>query len=354
MSSSTLSALTIWVLVAMLHGPVGANPKPGPQKLGVREIEVKAEQIVFFDRAAPGRRKFGELTFLGGLRLTSSERSFGGWSGLALETDGRGFIAVSDAGSWMTGQLRYRAGIPLALEDVQTGPLKTMSGQILRRERDRDAEAVELVSGTVQQGRVVIAYEQNHRIERFTIGPQGLSAPTSSIRPDNRHGRMLAMKGFEATTLLTKGLYRGSLVAIAESKHDGKGRHTGWIWTRHAAKRIAIVDIGGFDITGAAVLPDGDLILLERRFNWIEGVKMRLRRIPIDDLRPDSRIRGEVLLEANMGQNIDNMEGLAVHRDRQGSSIITLLSDDNFNPLLQRTILLQFRLDTPGKRVDMQ
>ena len=38
------------------------------------------------------------------------------------------------------------------------------------------------------------------------------------------------------------------------------------------------------------------------------------------------------------------MEGIAVHRSSSGETIITLMSDDNFNSLLQRNLLLQFTL----------
>jgi hypothetical protein len=37
------------------------------------------------------------------------------------------------------------------------------------------------------------------------------------------------------------------------------------------------------------------------------------------------------------------MEGLSVHRTAAGDLVLTLVSDDNFS-LLQRTILLQFKL----------
>jgi hypothetical protein len=37
------------------------------------------------------------------------------------------------------------------------------------------------------------------------------------------------------------------------------------------------------------------------------------------------------------------MEGMALHRNANGETIITLVSDDNFSPL-QRTLLLQFAL----------
>ena len=44
-----------------------------------------------------------------------------------------------------------------------------------------------------------------------------------------------------------------------------------------------------------------------------------------------------------MTSQIDNMEGLAVHRDEAGRTILTLVSDDNYS-ILQRTLILQFAL----------
>ena len=38
----------------------------------------------------------------------------------------------------------------------------------------------------------------------------------------------------------------------------------------------------------------------------------------------------ETLLEATDALNIDNMEGIAAHRSTSGETILTLISDDNF------------------------
>ena len=38
------------------------------------------------------------------------------------------------------------------------------------------------------------------------------------------------------------------------------------------------------------------------------------------------------------------MEGLAVHRGAAGETVLSLISDDNFNHFLQRTVFLQFTL----------
>jgi hypothetical protein len=44
-----------------------------------------------------------------------------------------------------------------------------------------------------------------------------------------------------------------------------------------------------------------------------------------------------------MAYQIDNMEGLAVHADEAGRTILTIVSDDNHS-FLQRTLILQFAL----------
>jgi hypothetical protein len=50
-----------------------------------------------------------------------------------------------------------------------------------------------------------------------------------------------------------------------------------------------------------------------------------------------------VLVEADMSYQIDNLEGLSVHRAANGDVVLTLISDDNF-AFYQRTLLLQFTL----------
>ena len=60
-------------------------------------------------------------------------------------------------------------------------------------------------------------------------------------------------------------------------------------------------------------------------------------------MQPGALVDGPMLIEADLGYQIDNMEGLSVHRGADGELVLTLVSDDNFS-LLQRTLLLQFTL----------
>ncbi len=86
------------------------------------------------------------------------------------------------------------------------------------------------------------------------------------------------------------------------------------------------------------------MLVLERYFRWTEGVKMRLRHIPAGEIAPGARITGRTLIQADSSYDIDNMEGLAVHRGAGGETVLSMISDDNFNHLIQRTVFLQFTL----------
>jgi hypothetical protein len=114
----------------------------------------------------------------------------------------------------------------------------------------------------------------------------------------------------------------------------------GWVVGRG---EFSIVAHDAFDISSARFLPNGDLILLERRFQPTSGIAMRLRRIAGGTIAVGARLDGEVLLDAGMASQIDNMEGLAVRQDESGRVILTLVSDDN-QSILQRTLILEFAL----------
>jgi hypothetical protein len=328
----------------VLSSLASADPKPDTSGLAVEPIDVEARPLAGFDRLDAARTRFGKLEWRGGLVLTSPAQIFGGWSGLVIGADGRRFVAVSDAGAWMTGELTYEGARPTGMTNAKTGPLLAAGAGSLKRARDRDAEAMALLDGTVTRGRLLIAFERNHRIGSFEVGERGLGPPQDYLKLPAEARRLKSSLGFEAMAVLRGGPQKGSVVAISERFIDGNGHHSGWLLGRGEAQRFAITDVGGFDMTDAAGLPDGGLLVLERRFRWLEGVKMRLRRLRPSEIGPGTVAAGEVLLEADMGQEIDNMEALGVHTGARGETVITLLSDDNFNSFLQRTVLLQFAL----------
>jgi hypothetical protein len=180
-------------------------------------------------------------------------------------------------------------------------------------------------------------------VGRFAIVDGELGRPTSYLKMPPELRRR-SDDGIEALAVLRAGKLKGAIVAFAERRLRGRDHHTGWIWIGKEPMALSLAGLGSFDITDAAALPDGGLLLLERSFNWSDGVKMRLRRLRSESLSPGAVVSGEVLIEADMAYEIDNMEGLAVRDGPEGETLITMIADDNFNTLLQRTVLLEFVL----------
>lgn len=311
-----------------------------------RTIEVNARKLTSFSRSGSEKR-FGRLEFRGGLVLTSSSKLFGGFSGITVEPDGRRFMAVSDEGAWLSGEIAYEGTVPAEIKGARMGPYLALAGRTLDRKRDNDAEAIVLFEGNLARGTVLIGFERNHRIGRFPVIDGVLQAPTAYLKLPAEARRMRQNKGFEAVTVMQGGPYKGAPLAFSERFPGEPGQHTGWIWINGEPQRLLLTDIGEHDITDVASLADGSLLVLERRFRWsewLQGVKMRVRRIAARDVRPGHLMQGEALLEADMSREIDNMEGLAVHRGPGGETVLTMISDNNFNSFLQRTVLLQFTL----------
>jgi hypothetical protein len=307
-------------------------------------IEVSARPIAHFNRAHPQATRFGELEYRGGLIVSSPEQEFGGWSGLVMEPDGTTLFAVSDAGSWLTADVTYQGNRPTGLARAHMGSLRAIGGRPLDDKREQDAESVTLAEGDLARGTLFIGFERLHRVGRFPIRDRQVGPPTGYLKLPAEARGMPRNQGFEALAVLRGGPLRGSLVAFAERYTRGSGYHTGWIWVRGEPQRFQLRDVDEFNITDAAALPDGGLLVLERFFRWTSGVKMRIRRLAQSEVTPGARAVGQVLAEADSAYEIDNMEGMAVHRARTGEIVVSLISDDNFNRFLQRTILLQFTL----------
>ncbi|WP_244534711.1 esterase-like activity of phytase family protein [Hyphomicrobium sp. CS1GBMeth3] len=328
-------------------GAATAQKKPDTSGMETHAIEVRARPIQRFSRggADKGAKLSPRLEWRGGLVLSSPSRYFGGWSGLALAGDGKSFVAVSDAGAWMTGKIAYDAsGKPEDLRDTRIGALLNRKGGPLARERERDAEALALAGGTPSNGTAYIAFEQVDRIGLFKIEKGRLGKPSSYLKMPREAARM-RMDGIEALTVLAGGPRKGALVAFAEHPLRGEDVHRGWIWLSDTPRGFTVAGIEGFGITDAASLPDGSVLVLERRFRWLEGLRVRLRQIDAGSIGPGSVAKGKVLLEANHASSeIDNLEALAVSTGEDGETVLTLMSDDNYNRFLQRTVLLQFTL----------
>jgi hypothetical protein len=135
----------------------------------------------------------------------------------------------------------------------------------------------------------------------------------------------------------------GALIAVTERSLDAAGNVRSYVIKGDHITRFTVKRSGEFDVTDCAILPPADLLLLERRYSLATGLGMRIRRIPLGAIKSGAVVDGHPLIEADLAYEIDNMEGMAVHRNARGKTMITLVSDDDFSPI-QRNLLLQFAL----------
>ncbi len=341
--------LTLAGLVATAIAEEAGNP-PAPAT-ATAAIEISAKPITHFARGASSETRVGKLEFRGGLVLTSPSGIFGGLSGIAIEPDGRRFMAVSDETGWLSGEITYEGTAPSGIKNARMGAIRGAGGRALDKKRDLDAESIALADGNFTHGTVLIGFERNHRIGRFPVVNGELQSPIGYVKLPPEAKRMRPNKGLEAVTVMQGGPYKGSVIAFSERFPDNPAQHTGWLWVKGEPQRLGFPEVGGFEVTDATSLTDGTLLVLERRFRWTEGVKMRIRRFAPDQVKAGAVMEGDTLIEADLAYEIDNMEGLTWHRSPGGEIILTLISDDNFNHFLQRTILLQFALADAGKAV---
>ena len=296
-----------------------------------------------FDRDNPSRKEFGKLIFRAGLNLFAKSIYFGGYSAMAIDPSGHSLLAISDAGSWMRATLNYDGRKLKGLSDVSLGPLLGTDGKPLRDDVLRDSEGMTLVDGDTTQGTAYVSFERKHRIARYPFTAAKFGPPTGTIPLPPTSKGMTANSGLEAITMIRTGALKGTLVIFAEHLTDKNGNLRGWLIGGPAPGEIVLKRLAGFDITDAAALPDGGIVVLERKFNYSEGIQMRIRRIAASELKRGAPIMGEVLLEANDSLNIDNMEAIAATRAPSGETVLTLMSDDNFS-VIQRTLIMQFAL----------
>lgn len=333
-----LLVFAVWLLAAF-----GPAPPPEP---GFAPVAVAAAPVAQF-RIGSDEAQFGDLTFLGGLALAASDRAFGSLSGVDFLPDGRTLIAVADTGFFLHAKLDETPDHrPLALRDAALGPILGEDGLPPARKWMVDAEGVRLtdIDGVPA---ALVTFEGRAALRAFA-GPDFARAVPRPLPLPRFVDRIPRNQGLEAVAVAPgDGILSGAIVVIAEQALDDTGNHRGFILSGPERGSFAIVRSDGFDVTDAAFLPSGDLVVLERRFAPLAGFAMRLRLIDAAELRAGATVTGRVLLEADdRAFAVDNMEGLAARALPDGAAILTLVSDDN-GSVLQKTLLLQFRLAAP-------
>ena len=317
------------ICAGLIFTTVSAHPLLATEKT----IQVQVTPIPL-DPLHPADKEFGELTYVGGAVLSSDAPEFGGLSGLIISSDGTHLTAVSDKGYWLTANILSDGEVLKGLADVRISPLLTPT-KLPVQNNWSDAEGLT----RAPSGQLIVSFERHHRIWSYDVKSKGFQALPKPVRLPPSVKSIRFNKGLESITYLDDG----RLMMLTEHSFDAQSRLLGWLSTDQGFKEIYVAPSGLFHITDMARLPDGDILLLERRYTIIGGPGMQIRRIAKQDIQPGNVLDGPILIELSSRFNIDNMEGLAIRSTPGGGVYLYVISDDNFSDV-QRTVLFIFKL----------
>ena len=304
----------LFLLFLGTFAPIGrkrAEPPPSISLIAFSPLAPSAEQ------ASPGR-----LRFLAGWTLTSNDPRFGGISAMHVDKDQ--VRAISDSGWTIDFALAPAGGMRPVRIDRLPGALGGGG------KKGSDVEAM-----VVRGDQLWLGLERRNAVWR--LGGSGYRA-SATQRPELMR-RWSENAGVEAMVRLANGHFllfaegRGGLTEAVLFLGDPAVSGTPAVPMRYRPPR-------GYRITDAALLPDGRMLLLHRRFTILEGISARLTVAPPPEAQPGGLILGEEIAAFAPPGPVDNMEALSVTVE-QGQTIVWIASDDNYMPL-QRTLLLKF------------
>ena len=241
-------------------GQAGRQGRQGPQS-----ITVESRALESFSAREALNRRVGALQFRGALVLTSAARDFGGLSAIRLDPAGEHFVALSDKAHWFTGRIVYRerrAGRPCRCEDgadaQQRRPhagCRRAAGTIPNRSLSTARSPMSASSASIRSCDSISAMAAY-----FARGAPIAVPPAFRTLPVNR--------GIEALVVApTNSPVAGALIAFAERALDADGNHLGFILGGPSPGQFTLKRTRDYDVSDAALLPNGDLVVLERKFS---------------------------------------------------------------------------------------
>jgi hypothetical protein len=306
----------------------------GPERrpvLGAR-ADIVATRVAL-DPGEPKRAQVGALTFLGGVALSSSDGAFGGFSSISVAGDR--FTLLSDGGSIV----RFRMDANFRMSDPAFGDLPGGPG-IGWDKSDRDSESMAVDPAS---GQVWVGFERANQIWRYA---PGLTPPAAMAAPPAMAGWM-DNGGAESLVRLHDG--RFLVIAETDQRPGSGGARNALVFSGdpvahpNAGFRFGYLPPAGYDPSDAVELPDGRVLVLNRQlavpFRWSAVLTL----IDPRGFKPGAIVAGREIARFAAPLTVDNFEGLAVTREG-GVTILWMVSDDNLF-VLQRTLLMKFRLN---------
>ncbi|MEQ1549470.1 MAG: esterase-like activity of phytase family protein [Chakrabartia sp.] len=295
-----------------------------------QNIEIIAKKIIL-NHLRPDQKRVGRLIFAGGWTLTSANPNWGGVS--AMMRVGQEFFLISDAG----GVTEF----PFDEQNLSTqGRIREIpkgcGAHWIKSDQDTESLAQDPLTGEYWIGR-----EWSNSICKFD----------TSLRTTTKERMIPEMRmwprtgGVEAMVRLQDGRF----LAFAERAVLADDPLTPVLLfsgdpTKNTVRAMLLKyrAPAGYRPVDAAQLPDGRVLVLNRRFALPFSFTTKLVIIDLAEVNNIATLKGQEVAHFAPPLVSDNFEALAIENTKDGP-MIWIASDDNFL-FLQKTLLLKFRL----------
>ncbi len=266
-------------------------------------------------------------------------------SGIALDKDENILYAISDEGILYHIKISFKNNKIDKLKVTYATRLKSKNG-IKLRGNNKDSEGLSLVNannGVRGDTKLIISFEGNPRIARFT--PKGFLLANIPIPKILSKQKSYRSKNKSLESVVNHPKYGILTASEFPLKKDNMKAQSVYSVSKFSTKKVwhfPASKANNSAITDMELLPNGDLLILERAFsNPFTPIVMNLRQLKIEqcDKKRNCKIENIGRFSSADGWRLDNFEGLAHIKDNQ----YLVVSDDNKSPL-QETLFVLFEL----------
>jgi hypothetical protein len=280
--------------------------------------------------------RVGRLIWRGGIEMNFADPRFGGISAMEIDPGGRTLTVLTDRGHRAELFLDYDlAGDLSAAKLIDLEPVSGAVGRSIENDRNSDIEAI----ARMPNGGWLVAFERNHRLLHFPASFAPLRASPRLLATPPGLERAGSNRGIEAATETSDK----KILLIAEDLPTSRAFAFAWLGNGAEWTPMAYTLFPPYKPTGATLLPNGDIVVIERRFTPPGNVGSRIARIARRSLRPGAPIQTTEIARLEKPFVTENFEAVTARSAGRGQTLIYLASDNNFSDD-QRNLLLMFEL----------
>ncbi len=266
--------------------------------------------------------------FVGAYAWRAEDPRFGGFSAVEITDQGRHVTALSDRGAWTDGAVERDAEGRITGVSLRPMMLLKATGEAPLKQSRADSEGLALAP----DGSAYVSFEGVARVLHYAR----LDGPAVNLPTPEAFRKMPRNAALEALAVDGRGL----LYTLPEDTRETGADFPVWRWDGAAwSQPFLLPRRDEFLPVGADFGPDGRLYVLERAFYGLGGFASRVRAFT---LSATGIAAEETVLRTDPGVH-DNLEGLSVWADDDGTIRLTMVSDDNQKFYLRNEIV-EYRL----------